>query len=117
MNDIYICVYSKVGEEPKGLLVPIAYGHKINQHCVIVIYIVMVCSQPSAITNGYITSTKSRHGIHEAVGYICHKGYSLEGSPVITCNGTHWSALPSCTLNIKDDGKIKYHFSSVHPQQ
>ena len=73
----------------------------------------MVCSQPSTIANGCITSTKSRHGIHEAVGYICHKGYSLEDSPVITCNGTHLSSLPSCILNIKDDGTLEY-CSSIH---
>ncbi|VDI01512.1 Hypothetical predicted protein [Mytilus galloprovincialis] len=54
----------------------------------------MVCSEPGTISDGYTTSTKSRYGNHEAVGYICHQGYSLVGSPIITCNGSHWSTLP-----------------------
>ena len=66
----------------------------------------MVCNEPGAISDGYVTASKSRYGIHDAVGYICHQGYSLVGSPLITCNGSHWTAKPTCSLNIMDNGKF-----------
>lgn len=63
----------------------------------------MVCDEPGVISNGYTTSSKSRYTLYEAVGYICHQGYNLAGSPIITCNGSHWSEKPTCTLNIESD--------------
>ena len=58
------------------------------------------CSDPDSVTNGYYLFDKSTYGDGDQVYFICYDGYSMNGSPVLTCDGAtgNWTGnAPICS--------------------
>ncbi|XP_022302561.2 uncharacterized protein LOC111110374 [Crassostrea virginica] len=54
------------------------------------------CSDPVSVTNGYYLFDKSTYGDGDQVYFICYDGYSMNGSPLLTCDGAtgNWTGNP-----------------------
>uniref|UniRef100_A0A8C7E294 Sushi domain-containing protein n=1 Tax=Naja naja TaxID=35670 RepID=A0A8C7E294_NAJNA len=55
------------------------------------------CGRPPVVDNGDIVdSPKPIYFPSETVTYQCQNFYTMEGSPIVTCQNGHWSRAPRC---------------------
>ncbi|XP_007443691.2 complement factor H-related protein 1-like [Python bivittatus] len=58
----------------------------------------VTCPPPPQVPNGRIKDNKTeRYLPQEKVSYYCDEGYSLFGSPTVTCLKEQWTKEPQCT--------------------
>lgn len=59
----------------------------------------MACTTPSGISNGYMLGVQATYDNGTQIQYVCNSGYTMSGSPTLTCYAGTWiGSYPSCAL-------------------